>query len=564
VKLLAAQVAYYLRDTDARENLQALGRLMVIAFAIVLLFTLLFHVLMLHEGQRHSWITGLYWTLTVMSTLGFGDITFQGDVGRVFSIVVLMTGIVLLLIVLPFAFIRFFYAPWLEAQVRARAPRRVPESMTGHVIICELDPVGRGLVARLTERGVPYVVVETDIAAAAELHGDRISVAAGEPDDPTFLLRLGVKRARLVVANRDDTVNTGIALTVNEVAPETPVAAVSSRDASEDILEMSGASAVFPLKRWLGEHLANRVGGTHAGANVVGAYRDLLVAEVPTRHTPLVKRTLREARLRESTGVSVVGMWERGRLVPATPDAAFTDMTVAIVTGTRQQLDDLDDLLSIYDANHNPVVVIGAGRVGRAAARALRAKEVAVNMVEREPALAARVGTEFTVFEGDASERELLEAAGLFAAPAVVLTTHDDAMNIYLASYCRHLNPDLRIVSRITLERNVESVHRAGADFALSYTALGVAAVWAHLVGRPLTIMGGDFDLVALPVTPKLAGRTLADSGIGAQTGLSVLAIDHDGEVTTSPPPGTVLPAGAHLVVLGDTSQRAAFDSAFG
>jgi transaldolase / glucose-6-phosphate isomerase len=36
------------------------------------------------EGREHSWITGVYWTLTVMSTLGFGDITFETDLGRLF------------------------------------------------------------------------------------------------------------------------------------------------------------------------------------------------------------------------------------------------------------------------------------------------------------------------------------------------------------------------------------------------------------------------------------------------------------------------------------------------
>ena len=53
---------------------------------------------------------------------------------------------------------------------------------------------------------------------------------------------------------------------------------------------------------------------------------------------------------------------------------------------------------------------------------------------------------------------------------SVLLTTNDDAMNIYLAIYCRRLNPGLRIVSRITHERNVEAIHRAGADFVLQRT----------------------------------------------------------------------------------------------
>jgi hypothetical protein len=37
---------------------------------------------------------------------------------------VLMSGIVFLLVMLPFTFIQFFYAPWLEAQSRARTPRQ--------------------------------------------------------------------------------------------------------------------------------------------------------------------------------------------------------------------------------------------------------------------------------------------------------------------------------------------------------------------------------------------------------------------------------------------------------
>jgi len=150
MKLVSTELAYYLRDPDARQNLRALGRLLLLSGVSVVVFAVLFHFIMLYEGQRHSWLTGLYWVLTVMSTLGFGDITFESDLGRVFSIVVLLTGIMLLLVVLPFAFIRFFYAPWLEARVRLRAPRGVPEGTEGHVVICEYDAVGKGLVARLT------------------------------------------------------------------------------------------------------------------------------------------------------------------------------------------------------------------------------------------------------------------------------------------------------------------------------------------------------------------------------------------------------------------------------
>lgn len=144
MKFLVSQLSYLLGQRQARRNLAGLLQYLGVLAAVVGVFAVLFHFIMAYEGRDHTWITGLYWTLTVMSTLGFGDITFESDLGRAFSMVVLIAGIVLLLIVLPFAFIRFFYAPWLEAQVRARAPRALPLGTSGHVIVCHWDAVPRG------------------------------------------------------------------------------------------------------------------------------------------------------------------------------------------------------------------------------------------------------------------------------------------------------------------------------------------------------------------------------------------------------------------------------------
>ncbi|HKL22029.1 MAG TPA: potassium channel family protein, partial [Tichowtungia sp.] len=119
MKFLTSQLLSLLLPARARPNIRALLSYVLLLVATVALFAVLFHVIMHHfEGQEHSWLTGVYWTLTVMTTLGFGDITFHSDVGRMFSVVVLLTGVVLLLIVLPFVFIRFFYAPWMESRMR--------------------------------------------------------------------------------------------------------------------------------------------------------------------------------------------------------------------------------------------------------------------------------------------------------------------------------------------------------------------------------------------------------------------------------------------------------------
>ena len=565
MKLVSTQLSFFFNDNQVRRNVRALLKYVAFVLIVVFAFAEVFHLIMTHvEKQEHSWITGLYWTLTVMSTLGFGDITFQTDIGRIFSMVVLLSGIVLLLIVLPFAFIRFFYAPWLETQMRMRAPRKVPSATEGHVIICAYDTIAPDLIARLNQDEIPYFVLEPDPVASSNLHLDGVSVVAGDVDDKDTYEALRLASARMVFANREDTVNTNIILTVRATAPEVPIAAIAGKEASIDVLELSGATNVLPLKKWLGEQLASRVNASHAQAHVIGRYEDLLIAELPVHHTPIVGKTVRETRLREITGVSIIGVWERGKLHTARPDTVLTEVSVPILIGTKDQLDELDYLFAVYATNPNPVLVIGGGTVGRAAARALQRNEIPVHIVEQNTSLCERLDSVCNkVFPGDAADYYLLENAGILDAPSVLLTTNDDAMNIYLASYCRHLNPDLRIVSRITHRRNTEAVHRAGADFVLSYDALGVASALSILHGRELIVLGEGVELFSNKLPASLEGKVLAETGIGARTGLNVIAIQQNGERITNPPASTHLLPGAELLMLGDSHQRQEFIDIF-
>ena len=82
MKFLPSQLAYLTSDHEARGNLRALAKYLAFLAALVTIYAFLFHVIKLNvENEPHSWITGFYWTLVVMSTLGFGDIAAKQAVG---------------------------------------------------------------------------------------------------------------------------------------------------------------------------------------------------------------------------------------------------------------------------------------------------------------------------------------------------------------------------------------------------------------------------------------------------------------------------------------------------
>jgi len=68
MKFLVSQMAALIQRGQQKANTRLMVRFLLILLGFFAAFTVLFHFLMAYEGQDHSWITGLYWTLTVMST----------------------------------------------------------------------------------------------------------------------------------------------------------------------------------------------------------------------------------------------------------------------------------------------------------------------------------------------------------------------------------------------------------------------------------------------------------------------------------------------------------------
>ena len=565
MKFLSGHLGYALKDVQLRQNLKGLLNYVGFLVGVILLYSVVFHVIMVSvEGQEHSWLTGVYWTLTVMSTLGFGDITFSSDLGRVFSILVLLSGIILLLIVLPFAFIRHFYAPWLEAKLRLRAPHSVPPNTRDHVVVTVWDSVGQGLFPRLEAEGIPHWVLEEDGAESARMHGDDVPVVRGVLDDVESYRRLRIQDARLAVLNSDDLTNANLALTIREVSDTVTLAAFVEDEHSIDILELAGCDHAIPLKKRLGEHLANRVSAGHAEAHIVGEYGDLLLAEFSAHNTPFAGKNMGEARFREVAGLSVVGVWEQGKMLPGRPETPLTHMSILVVAGSRDSMDRLNEFLWIYDTNWNPVVIIGAGKVGQAAAAALKRRSIPVHMVERDASLTTTLGDlPDRLVVGNAADREVMRNVGVEQAPSIVLTTNDDATNIYLAAYSRRLNPEARILSRITYDRNLASIQRAGADFTLSYTTLGVETIHSLLNRRPPILLGAGVGFHEIPCPPSLEGSSLLESGIGQRTGLIVIGVETGDGIIPDPGPRTILVPGCTLLAIGSHEQAVSFRETF-
>ncbi len=558
MKFFTSQLSYFVANRSTRTNIWRLFRFLAVLAIMITLYGVLFHEIMEMEGQHHSWITGFYWTLTTMTTLGFGDITFTSDLGRAFSIIVLVSGVISLLIMLPFTFIEFFYAPWMEAQHRSRAPRELPENIKNHIIITSFDAITKALMDKLQQYGHEYVLLVGELHKALDLYDQGYRVMLGDADDPQTYKKMRVQNAALVVTGGTDMFNTNVAHTIRELSEDVKIISTANSYDSMDILKLAGSNHVLHMGEILGRSISRRTLGQDARIHPVGRFGELVIAEAITFNTPLVGKTIRESKIRETVGINVVGIWERGYFNSSHPDHAIKEHSVLVLAGTVKQLRKYDEIFGIYGVSDAPIIIIGAGRVGRATARHLKRRNINYKIVEKNP---DRILDKEHYILGDAADIETLKKAGIDEAPSVVITSHLDDVNIYLTIYCRRLRPNIHIISRSTHDRNVNTLHRAGADFVISYASMGASAVFNLFKQNDIVMIDEGLNVFSLKTPKKIQGKSLVECDIRNKTGCNVVAYQKNGKQIINPNPNDIIPENSELILIGQSEDEQRFIS---
>ncbi|MBD5641139.1 MAG: potassium channel protein [Desulfovibrio sp.] len=567
MSIVPLQIRIFLRERSVRRNLVFLARFLVMVSALISLYSVIFHFIMIHEGQHYSWITGFYWTLTVMSTLGFGDITFTSDLGKCFTILVLTSGVLLLLIILPFAFIQMFYAPWLRAQEKGHTPRSVPADIRDHVIIVSTTPIALNLVDELVEYGAKCVILCQDSHKTLDLMDLGYTAVVGEHDSSQTYKNVRLDQAAMLVTLDSDVRNTNIVFTARDVGPDVTIVASAQSEDAIDILRLAGCTRVFQFHKILGEALARRVLNVNMRFSVVSRYKELAVAEGPIMRTSLVGKTLKDSGLRAATGANVVGLWERGKFVLPTPDTVFTSTMVMVIVGDMRQVQAANSFLGSGPSpepptSAEPIVILGCGRVGAWAARQLERSGRKYAIVDK---IAKKSFPNENLVVGDAADLEVLEQAGIQTAPSVIITTHDDDTNIYLTLYCRRLREDIQIISRATLDRNIGILHAAGADLVLSLASMVSSSIINLLAPGKVLMINEGLNIFRSAVGKSLAGKPLIGSGIRKLTHCSVVALRNaDGVLHANPDPHHIFEEGEEMYLIGDSAAEKAFYDKFG
>lgn len=234
---------------------------------------------------------------------------------------------------------------------------------------------------------------------------------------------------------------------------------------------------------------------------------------------------------------------------------ALVEGDILSALGVRRQRVKIENLRDHY-------VLCGYGKVGVEVAAEFARRGVDFLVVEALPEAVDQLRERNYLFiQDDATREEVLEAAGVRRAQAIVAAVGSDADNTYITLTARALNPDALLVARAGAASSVPRLKQAGATRVISPYAEGgrrmaLSALQPSVVDFMDTLFTGREGDIILAEIEVGAASPLAGRKVGAvfarTPSASVLALRRaDGSLIIGPAADILLEPGDRLIVLG-------------
>jgi voltage-gated potassium channel len=306
---------------------------------------------MLIEDWR--FLDALYMTIITISTVGYREVNQVGDIGRLFTIFLVVIGVGFTFYVMA-AVVQFM----VEGRVRIIMGRRRLDKkinrIKNHYIVCGYGRIGRVLCGNLQRTPYDLVVIEKNPDLVRVMDEDGVLYVAGDAADETNLLKAGIARAKgLVAALATDTDNVFLVLSAKQLAPDLYIVARASQQGAKSKLRAAGANSVESPYEMGAASMAQRIIRPTVTNFLDLAFahsrKDIQMEEIPvSEKSALTNIPLKDSGIRQDYNLIIIAIKKPDGTMLFNPsfEAAFRPEDTVIAVGEEENLQKLEKILN--------------------------------------------------------------------------------------------------------------------------------------------------------------------------------------------------------------------------
>ncbi len=285
-----------------------------------LIFSLSISILIIAAGtigymmiEGWPFVDALYMTVITISTVGFKEVNQVGEGGRIFTMVLVFSGVGFTLYVAA-AVVQFMVEGRIRIIMGRRRLNKKIDRLKNHYIVCGYGRIGRVLCRHLKRANIDVAVIEKDSGQIPVMDEDGVLYIVGEATDENSLIKAGIERAKAVVAAlATDTDNVFLVLTARQLVPELLIMARASQATAKIKLRAAGANFVESPYEMGAVSMAHRIIRPTVTSFLDLAFahkrKDIQMEEIPVSNaSELVNVQLKDSGIRQNYNLIIIAI----------------------------------------------------------------------------------------------------------------------------------------------------------------------------------------------------------------------------------------------------------------
>jgi voltage-gated potassium channel len=257
----------------------------------------------------------LYMTIITVSTVGFQEVRPLSITGRIFTIILILSGIMIIAAGANFIFSSIIHGTFRDVFRRQGMEKKLAK-IKNHFIVCGLGAIGEDVIQEFRRVGEPFVLIEKqkEIIERMEKDYPDMLYVLGNATDDEVLRCAGINSARGIIAVlSSDADNLYICLSARSLNPKLRIISRAIESGSIDKLRRAGADYVFSPEKIGGVRLAaaalRPTVTSFLDTILKGEHLNLLLDEVTVRENSVVAgKTLMETDITKRIGIIILAI----------------------------------------------------------------------------------------------------------------------------------------------------------------------------------------------------------------------------------------------------------------
>jgi voltage-gated potassium channel len=276
-----------------------------------------------------SFFDAFYMTVISLTTVGFGETHPLSDGGKIFTIILILTGVSSVAVLIRNLSLQFFQ-PFFGDAIRYRKMEQMLKHLKDHYIVCGFGRIGKDVSQNLINAGKPVVIIDKNPPDETDPFTLKHPVIHGDASHEETLIKAKIESAKgLISAVSSEAENVFITMTARGLQPELVIISRFEDDATRHKLIRAGADHVINPYHIGSEKISQiilkpTISKILDFARQRGQFElNIDEFEIPN-HNNMIGQSIRECRIRDEYNIIIIAIEKQDGSIITNPGPNYT------------------------------------------------------------------------------------------------------------------------------------------------------------------------------------------------------------------------------------------------